>query len=168
MARRVSWSLIVLATLGGCQALEAPPQQAARRDEQLAQRLSTHLGTLPGIATISVAITSDEPAATWLPSSAPACATRAAAVMTLTDAAQTAAITDAVRAQLASLLPSACPPAITVLPNSRAPADRPAALSSVGPFRVAAASKRPLQLTLAALLIALGALLIRARRAVAA
>ena len=168
MARRLRWSLIVLATLGGCHALESPPQQAARREAQLAARLSAHLGALPGIATIAVAITSDEPAATWLPSAVPACTTRPAVVMTLTDDLATAAITDAVRTQLRGLLPSACPATITVMARAGARAGEAATLTSVGPFRVAAASKRPLQLTLAALLIALAALLMRWRRGVAA
>ena len=168
MASGLKLSLFFLMTLGGCQVMESPRQQLARRDDQLAGRLATHLRTVPGIASISLAITSDEPNASWLPSAVPGCTTRPAVVITLIDELATAAITDAVRTQLRGLLPSACPATITVMANPAAAHAHDAHLTSVGPFRVDAASKRPLQVTLAALLIALGAMLVFRRRAVAA
>ncbi|MBK9070438.1 MAG: hypothetical protein IPL79_05480 [Myxococcales bacterium] len=167
MARGLRWSLIVLATLSACQAMESQGQGQARRDDELARRLTTHLGTMAGITTISLAITSDEADLTWLPGAVPACSARVAVMLSVNDASASEAITAAVRAQLGALLPHACPATITISPIAASARDR-GALASVGPFRVAAASKRPLQLTLAAMLIALGALLFFMRRVVAA
>lgn len=162
---------LALAGLPGCQALELPAQQASRRDHDLATRWAAHLRTLPDVTAASVELRTIEIPPTLRPAAparpAPCPYDIAVILSTSLRPPGHAALREATLNQLAVLAPN-CTPTLTIATprgTSLAPAT---ATAHVGPFVVASESRRPLQLTLIALLLVVGALLIRLRQAGAA
>lgn len=153
-----------VALLCGCGALEPPGQQTARQASELSATLTAHLQSLPHVATASVVVRPLEHGPVLIaPATAP-CDVHVAAILALAntaDASATAAISQAARSQMVALIPNSCPPAIEIVPSAE---PLSATYAKVGPFEVATTSKHPLQLALACLLLAIGALLMRLRR----
>lgn len=149
---RVLW--VIGLALAACDAgAWSPAADRERRLERRAAELSAHLAALPGIARASVVL--DAPAPDPLAPPAPAAPPRASVVLALAPGADPAAAEAAARRALAGAVAGLDDAHVTVVVAAAPAGD---ALAAVGPFRVAASSRTPLIVALAAGLVVIAAL----------
>jgi type III secretory pathway lipoprotein EscJ len=158
----LAWA--VAAACAPQEAFAPPAERHARADARLGADLAAHLAALPGVADASVVVRTPRidplgPLAPLAPLAPPAPAgpARASVILTLAPGADAAAATDAARAAVVAAVPGLAADAIAVV-AAAPPGPARAGLTRVGPFEVDAGSRRPLQLALAAALVAIAAL----------
>lgn len=151
----LAWA--VAAACAPQEAFAPPAERHARADARLGADLAAHLAALPGVADASVVVRTPrlDPLGPLGP--APPAPARASVILTLAPGADAAAATDAARAAVVAAVPGLAADAVAVV-AAAPPGPARAGLTRVGPFEVDAGSRRPLQLALAAALVAIAAL----------